>query len=98
MSKWHYIYEDELKFKNSNDPRNGKYLVYEKDTFYKLWKDKIWVKTNDAWDEHEWILDQKHNRMVSDNNELIYIPDPEVGCRLELRDEIIDLEISLKYN
>lgn len=86
---WHYKYKDEVIFSNEKDPRNGKYLVYDTDTFDYILNNKDWVYNNDAFEEHSYILDYLEYMLESNNGELVFIPTADVAVRLETRDLIL---------
>lgn len=83
MSKWHYICEEEIRFPKDDDIRNGKYYCYHVDTWNYLINNFDWVHQNDAFDEHEWLLDSRDNHLESNSGDLIYVPTFEVNQRIE---------------
>ena len=93
--KWHYDYIDEVVFPDSSDIRNGKYLVYNIDTFDYLMNEPEWVFNNHAEYEQDYILDFYQYHLESEDGELIYIPDSHMASRLETRDQIKEMEFYL---
>lgn len=84
MAKWHNLYEDDVEFPNGNrDCRTGKYLVYDQDTFDYLVNNMDWVMTNDAYDEHSYIIDNLDKMLESNDGELIFIPKIEVSMKID---------------
>lgn len=90
--KWHYIYEDEIISKTGETYWfNGTYMVYHKDMYDKLLNDKDFVHQNDAFDEHEYLLDCSSIIRISYDGKLIYVPNPEILFRYEIS-EALDYE------
>ena len=83
MSKWHYIYKDEIIYPNKDDRRNGEYYCYQIDTFDRLLNDNDWVQNNDAWDELNWILDTLDKMLESNDGEFIFIPTSRVANQID---------------
>jgi hypothetical protein len=82
MSKWHNIREDEIIFKTPNC-REGKYLVYDKDTFDYLVNNNDWVFNNDAIEEQEWILDNMDKILESNDEKEIFIPTARTATKID---------------
>ena len=82
MSKWHNIREDEIIFKTPNC-REGKYLVYDKDTFDYLVNNNDWVFNNDAIEEQEWILDNMDKILESNDGKEIFIPTARTATEID---------------
>lgn len=87
MSKWHYIFEDEIICKCKDDPRAGKYMVYEKDVYNQIvHANKDYISDNDLFDEWEYLLDCAYWVLESYDGKQVYVPTPEVIFNNELEE------------